>query len=649
MFEFIRTHQRLMQFVLLLLIFPSFAFFGLEGYTRLRDGGNAVAKVAGQSITQQELDAAQREQMERFRQMYGQQFDPAIFDTPGAKRDILNNLIAQKAMAAEAARNRLSVSDQSLQQTILDIPYLTTPDGKFDSERYKALLAVQGLTPAMYAARLRQDMALQQLNAAIQTTAFAPKSVATRLSDLNEQEREVQELAFKTSDYVSQVKITDDMLKEYYNRNGGQFEIPEQVKAEYVVLNSDSVAAQIAVTDADIKSYYEQNAKRYSVDEQRRASHILIAVNKDAPNADKVAAKAKAEKLLVQLRKNPGDFAKLAKENSQDPGSAERGGDLGFFGKGMMVKPFEDAAYKLKQGEISDLVQSDFGYHIIQVTAIKPASVKTLDEVKGEIAAEIKKQLAAKKYAELAEIFTSTVYEQADSLKPVADKLKLKIETASNLTREPNPATAPDAPFNNPKFLRALFSDDAIKNKHNTEAVEVAPNTLIAGRVAEYKAAAKRPFEEVRAIVRERVTQIEAAKLAKKTGEAKLAELKAKDDATGFAAVRIISRIKNQGLSGEAFTAVMKADVSKLPAYIGVELPAQGYGVYRINKVAQAATPDTARRQAEQQQITNALAQQEMLAYIDVLKKKAKAEILKPGFANTGGADGKGQSVPENK
>jgi peptidyl-prolyl cis-trans isomerase D len=630
MFEFIRTHQRLMQFVLLLFIFPSFAFFGLESYTRFRDRDAGIAKVAGQSITQQEFDAAQREQMDRFRQMFGAQFDPKMFDTPEARQNILDNLIAQRVMAAEAARNRLSVSDQTLQQTILSIPGLTTPDGKFDGERYRALLAMQGMSPAGYEARLRQDLALQQVNGAIQATAFAPKTVSNRLSDLNDQEREVQEALFKASDFVAQVKVTDEMLKAYYDKNGAQFEIPEQVKAEYVVLNSDALAAQTAVSDDDVKAYYEQNKKRYTVDEQRRASHILIKADKGASDTDKATAKAKAEKLLAQVRKNPGDFAKLAKENSQDPGSAERGGDLDFFGKGMMVKPFEDTVYKLKQGEISDVVQSDFGYHIIQLTGVKPGGVQSLDEVKTEIASEIKKQLAAKKYTELAEIFTNTVYEQADSLKPVADKLKLKIETASNLGRKPNPAVAPNAPYNQPKFLAALFSDEAIKNKHNTEAVEVAPNTLIAGHVLEYKPVSKRPFEEVQAVVRERVTQIEAAALARKAGEAKLAAAKSGGDNAGFGEAKTVSRAKTQNLSPAAVPVVMKADTSKLPAYVGADLGAQGYGVYRINKVSQPASVDTARRDAEQQQIANALAQQETLAYIAALKKKAKVEILAP-------------------
>jgi peptidyl-prolyl cis-trans isomerase D len=254
MFEFIRTHRRLMQFALLLFIFPSFAFFGLEGYTRFREGDNTVAKVAGHSITQQELDAAQREQMERFRQMFGTQFDPKMLDTPEAKRGILEGLIAQRVIAAEAAKQRLAVTDQTLQQTILATPGMTGADGKFDVERYKSLLAAQGMTPAMYEARLRQEMALQQVSAAVQGTAFAPKTVANRLSDLNDQEREVQELLFKASDYVAKVSVTDEMLKAYYEKNGSQFDIPERIKAQYVVLNGEAVAAQITVSDADIKS-----------------------------------------------------------------------------------------------------------------------------------------------------------------------------------------------------------------------------------------------------------------------------------------------------------------------------------------------------------------------------------------------------------
>jgi peptidyl-prolyl cis-trans isomerase D len=628
MFEFIRTHQRLMQFLLLLFIFPSFAFVGIQSYAHFGDGDDAVAKVAGKTITKQEWEAAIQQQMEQLRERFGAQFDAKVFDTPDTRQRILENLIAQRAMNAEVVRDHLSVSDQALQQAILAIPGMTTADGKFDVERYKSILAVQGMTPAMYEVRKRQDMAMQQLNSAIQETAIAPKSVAGRISDLNDQERLVQEIPFRNDAYMAQVKVTDDMIKAYYDKNIKQFEVPEQVKAEYVVLSSEALATQIPVSEADVRSYYDQNQKRFGVEEQRRASHILVAVKKDASAADVAAARAKAEKLLAQVKAAPGDFAKIAKANSDDPGSAERGGDLDVFGRGMMVKPFDDAAFKMKVGEISDLVKSDFGFHIIKLTEVKPATVKTVAEATPEITAEIRKQLAAKKYAESAEIFTNTAYEQSDSLKPLADKLKLPIQTADNLKRVPAPDALPTSPIANPKFLAALFSNDALKNKRNTEAVEVAPNTLVVGHVVEYKPVSRLPLEAVQSLVKARVTQTEAANLARRAGEAKLAELKKTPDGSAFGQEKAVSRTKENSIDPAAVGAIMKADTTKLPALVGVDLQGKGYSIYRINKVALPATVDAARRTAEQAQIANLLAQEEMLAFIDVLKQRAQVKIL---------------------
>ena len=629
MFEFIRTHQRLMQIFLMLLIVPSFALVGISGYQSSGDSANTIAKVGGKPITQQQWEEAQRQQIDRYRQQLGAQFDQKMFDTPEAKQAIMDNLIAERAVSAEVARAHLSVSDAALQKVILEIPGLTLPDGKFDFERYKALLAAQGMTPDMYDARLRIDMAAQQLSGAIQGSAFAPNAVAGRLSDINDQEREVQELLLPVADFLPQVKVTDAMVKAFYDKNAKFFEIPEQVKVEYVLFDSAAVGEQVSVDDAEVNAYYGQNQKRFTTGETRRASHILIALKKDASGAEKAAAKAKAEAVLAEVRKAPGDFAKIAKAQSQDPASAELGGDLDVIEKGALPKAVEDAAFKLKQGEISDLVNSEFGFHILTVTALKAPHVKALDEVKGEIAADLKKQKSAKKYSELAEQFTNTVYEQADSLKPVVDKLKLKVETVSNLSRNPSPAFGA-APFNNAKFLKAVFSDDVLKNKRNTEAVEVAPNTLIAGRVVEFKPAGKRPLAEVDALIRQRVTQEEAIKLAKTAGDVKLAAFKASGDASGFGAAKIVSRSKAGGVNRAALAQVMKADVSKLPAYVGVDVPGLGYGIYRIGKVQQSAQPDAARRQSEKDQIGSILAQQEMYDYVEVLKHKAKVKILKP-------------------
>ncbi|UMR29292.1 SurA N-terminal domain-containing protein [Massilia sp. MB5] len=616
-----------MQILLAILIIPSFALVGISGYQSFGDDANTVAKIDGQALTQQEWDAAQRNQLENFRQRMGPQFDQKLFDTPEFKNNVLENLIAERAISAEVKRAHLSVSDATLQKTILDTPGLTGDDGKFDYDRYRKLLTAQGLSEQGYEADQRRRMAMGQLAESVEATGFAPRTVSKLLSDFSAQEREVQELVLPAAQYLSQVKVTDEMVKAFYDKNSKFFEVPEQAKIEYVVFNAAAVAASVTATDDEVANFYKQNEKRFTTPETRRASHILVALKPGAGAADKNAAKAKAEAILADVRKNPADFAKIAKAKSEDPVSAEVGGDLNVIEKGSLVKPVEDAIFQLKQGEISNVVESEFGFHVLTVTQLKPASVKPLDETKAEVVAEVKKQKAAKQYSEMAETFTNTVYEQADSLKPVADKLGLKIETAEHLSREPSPMLG-TAPFNNAKFLKALFNDEALKNKRNTEAVEVAPSTLIAGRIVEHKPASKRPLAEVDAQIRQRVTIEEAAKLARKAGEEKLAAVKKSNDVAGFSEARLISRAKADSVPPQAAAALMKADTSKLPAYIGVEVPGQGYGVYRINKVQQPTQQDDARRKMEAERISQAQSQQEMFDFIEALKRKAKAKVL---------------------
>ncbi|KQQ32417.1 peptidylprolyl isomerase [Duganella sp. Leaf126] len=614
-----------MQILLAIIIVPSFALVGLESYKGFGDAATTIAKVGGQPLSQQEFDNALRNALDNYRQRMGQQFDQKLFDTPEFKQNILDQLIAERAIGAEVTRSNLTISDGQLQRAIID---LFGGAANFDMERYKAILASQGLTPAMNDARMRRDMALQQLGGAVQNTGFAPRTVATALSNIGSQEREVQELMLPVTDFVPQVKVTDAMVKAYYDKNAKFFEVPEQARIEYVVLNNEAVLNQVKITDADIAKYYDANQAAFTVPESRRAAHILIAVKKDASAADVAAAKAKADAIAAELRKAPGDFAKVAKEKSQDP-TSEQGGDLDIVTKGSLPAPLEAVVMKLKQGEISDPVRSDYGFHVLTVTALKPAVVKPLESVKTEVADALKASQASKKYSEMAETFTNTVYEQADSLKPVADKLGLKIETASNVSRVPSPQ-AGKAPYNNAKFLTALFSNESLTKKTNTEAVETAPSTLVAGRIVDFKPASRRPLAEVDAAIRQRVTMEEAAKLAAKAGAEKLAAAKKSGDAAGFGPAKLVSRSKPEGLNGVALQDVMKADTSKLPAYVGVDLPGMGYAVYRIGKVQQPAQQDAERRKQEAEQIGTIIAQQEMYEYIELLKQRAKVKILKP-------------------
>ena len=626
MFDFVRNNKRVMQGLLLVLIVPSFVLVGVESYQDRGDAASAVATVAGQKVTQQEWEEAQRRQIDQARQMMGPQFDQKMFETPEAKQAILNNLVAERAINAELARSHMTVGDAALAKRIGEFQQFRKPDGSFDMEAYKGALAAQGMTPAMFDQRLRRDLTLEQLTGSIQGTAFAPRSVSERLSSISDQEREVQEILFPVAQYLPQVKVTDAMVKAYYDKNAQLFTIPEQVKAEYVVFDAAAVESQVQVSDAEVTEYYNKNLKAYTTPEQRTASHILINAPRDAKPADQAAAKAKAEAVLAEVRKNPANFAEIAKAQSQDQGSAQAGGDLGVVEKGAFVKPVEDAIYALKEGEVSGVVQSEFGYHIIKLTSLKPAEQKPLAAAKDDIAADLKKQKMSKRYSEMAETFTNMVYEQSESLKPVADKLGLKIETVDGLTRKPNPQLG-QAPFNNEKFLAALFGTDAVKNKRNTEAVEVSPSVLISGRVVEFRPATKRPLLEVDAMIRQRVTLEEASRLAKAAGEQKLAAAKASGDATGFGEPKVVTRTQESSINTTAAIAVLKADATKLPAYVGVEIPGQGYGVYRINKVSQPANPDLNRRKQEAQQISGLVGQAELFNYVEALKAKAKAKV----------------------
>ena len=637
MLDFVRNNRRLMLLLLLVLVFPSFVFFGVESYSRFMDSSHDAAKVDGRAISVQEVDNVVRDQSERARQILGANYDPRQFEGPEARKAVLEQLIQQRVLANAVTSEHLTVSDARLLEEISNLPAIAQlprgKDGKIDDKAYLQLLQSQGMTPEQFDARMRFELATQQLGGSIAATAFVPKSLIERLMAVRDQQREVQALLFKPAGYTAKVQPDAAALKAYYDSHQQDFSVPEQAKVEYLVLSGEALAASQAVTPEELKSYYESNIARFRVDEQRRASHILISAPKDAPPAQRQAAKDKATKLLEEVRKQPDSFADVARKNSQDPGSAAKGGDLGFMGRGALVKPFEDAMYALKEGQISDVVETDFGYHIIKLTGTKPAETRPLEAVRTELEAELRKQFADKKFAEQADAFGNTVYEQADSLKPAADKFKLTIQTADNVMRQPNPAPGAQSPLNHEKLLKALFSDDAIKNKRNTEAVQVAPNTLVAARIVAYRPATVRKFEEVEAQVREGYVAQQAAALARKDGEARLAALKQADSAEGFGPVQTVSRTKADGMTPQAVEAVMRADAAKLPALVGVDLGAEGYAVYRITKVSQPPQADPARRQAEAQQLAQLAGQTDLQAFYESLKARSKVKLLTPAGA----------------
>ncbi|KQW36600.1 SurA N-terminal domain-containing protein [Rhizobacter sp. Root404] len=637
MFDFFRKHTWLLQVILGFVIL---AFVGggvYQGYgSFMGDDNSTVAKVDGRKITRNEWELAQREQIERVRRQMPN-VDPKVFDTPDMKRQSLDAVVRDRVMLAAADKLHLATTDDRLQRLFATDPqfaFLRNPDGSVN----KDALSAQGMSSEMFAQRLRQDFSQRQVAAGITGTVSAPLAVTAAALDAMFQQREVQVQRFATKDSIASVTPTDADIEKYYKdpANAAQFMAPETESIEYVVLDLDSLKKGVTVSDKELREYYAANERRFTTPEERRASHILVKVDAGASAADRAKAKAKAEGLLAEVRKNPASFADLARKNSDDPGSAEKGGDLDFFARdGLAAKPLEDAAFKLKPDEIGDLVESEFGYHVVKLTAVRGGDKKPFDAVKAELENEVRTQLAQKRFSEAAVEFTNTVYEQPDSLKPVIDKLKLELRTAQNVKRTPAPGAT--GVLANPKFLDALFGTDAVRNKRNTEAIEVAASTLASGRVVKYEAAHQLPLEEVKAGLRERLIVVQAAARARKLGEARLAELRAAPATALPDAAVIVSRAQTRELPGTLVDAVLKAPVATLPAFVGVDLGDQGYAVAKIVKVLgrDPATADATRAQA---QYAQAWGEAEAQAYYTALKSRLKVEI-RPSALPAGSGD----------
>ena len=627
MFESIRKHSKIVMIVMFLLIIPSFVLVGIDrNYFSSKSA--VVARVDGHDITQDDWDNAHRAETDRIRAQ-SPSIDGKLLDSPRARYATLERLVRDRVMQAAAIKMHLVASDAQLARTLQGIPAIAAlkrPDGSLDTEAYRALVGSQGLTPEGFESNVRRELSLSQVMGGVVGSAFAAQEPARIALDALYQRREIQVARFDAKDFAAKVTPTDDELQAYYKGHEAQFRQPEHAEVQYVVLDLDAVRASIAMSDDDLRTYYKENLERLAGKEERRASHILINAPKDSPAADREKAKARAQELLEQVRKAPNTFADVARKNSQDTGSAPSGGDLGFFKRGDMVKPFEEAAFSMKKGDISDVVESDFGYHIIQLNDVKTPKQPTFEEVRAKLETEAKHQQAQRKYAELAEVFSNSVYEQADSLQPVADKLKLKVQTAKDVTRTAVPGA--QGPLGNARFLEALFSADSVQNKRNTEAVEVAPSTLAAGRIVNYTPAATPPFAEVKARVRDLFVADRAAEMARKEGEAKLAAWKAAPaSATGFGPAVVVSRDKPENQPRPVVDAALQANTDTLPAFTGVALGAQGYAVVKVDRLVPRDPTDPAVLRQQQQQVSEAEAQAEALAYYELLKDRFKVQF----------------------
>jgi peptidyl-prolyl cis-trans isomerase D len=636
MFEFVRKNTRILQFVLVLLIFPSFVLFGIQGYSGFTEGGNAtVATVGARKIKQAELDAAHRRQVDMLRQqMPG--IDVALFDTPQMKRNTLDSLVREQVMLAAAEKAGYVTTDERLLREYMTDRQFDTfrrPDGSLNVQALEQALAAQGITKQGYDQLKREELMMRQVQGGLVGTVVAPATAVATAMDALFQQREVQVQRFEAKDYLAKVNPTDAELEAYYKdpAHSAEFQTPEKADIEYVVLDMDSIRKTISVPEDDLKRYYAENEKNYTTAEERRASHILINAPASMPAAERAQARARADALLAELTKAPATFADVARKSSQDSSTAAAGGDADLFiARGDTDKAYEEALFALKKpGDLSPVVETPQGFFILQLKATRGGEKRSYESVRADIEQQRKNQLAQSEYAKAATEFGNIVYEQSDSLKPAVDKLKLELRTAKGVTRMPAPDAA--GPLESKKLLDAIFNADTLRNKRNTEAVETAPNTLVSARIVSYQPAATPPLAEVKSRVREKVAAQQAAALARKEGEARLAEVRKAPGTDLGTPLKTISRAQAQDLPRPVVDAVLKAP--SVPAVEGVSLDDEGYVVARVTKVL-GRDPSTADAARASSSYAQAWASAEATAYYAALKSRFKVEVHAPAAAS---------------
>ena len=625
MFDLVHKHKRIAQFILALIMIP-FAFFGVDYYFRRSDGVAEVAKFEGGKITEAEFANAIREQQEMLRRN-SQGVDPAIFDNPEVRFNLLQQLLRERLVEKKGADLHFQASNAQVFEKIAADPRFREGD-RFSLDAYKRLLGQAGISEPQYEESIRRQILSEKIVDPIARGSIVPKASGAAFVTLVEQQREVEIANIEAEPFTRDVKVDDPQVKAFYDANAAAFKTPEEAKFEYAILTQDALLGQVAVSPDEVKAQYESAAKTYTQEEQRQAAHILIAVKPDATDAERAAAKKTAEDIAAQARANPAKFGELAKQRSQDPGSAAQGGDLGSNPRGTMVKSFDDAVFAMKPGEIAGPVQSEFGWHVIRLAGVTPARTRPFDEVKAQIETDLKRQKVGQRFAAAADQFQNLVYEQADSLAPVGKALGVTVQTSPLVTR----AQAQQIALGSPKLVQALFSPESIAAKRNTDAIEVGPNTLMAARLVEYKAAAPRPFEQVRDEIHRQLARAAAVELAQKAGREKLALLEQgkpdRDVGLAFSKPVVLSRSQQQpGLTPEAVTRIFQADAAKLPRYVGAPSERGGFAIYKLVKVILPPEAEPAKLAAARARIGEMQSREVFDAYIGALKAKAKVEI----------------------
>ena len=623
MLQAFRDHKRWLMFIAMVLIIPSFVVTGIYSYNRMSQSDNAIVEVGETRITPEQFDMAKRQQLERLRQQMGESFRANILDNQQAREDILRMLMDDAAISQTVAKNHIGVSEAEAIALIKNADALKK-DGKFSPELYEQFLRSQGKSDRQFVAEVQRDLEKEIVVAGVVNSNPVPKATVEQLYEILTNERHVRTLTVKAADFLAASEVKDDEVKGYYDAHKGEFLSPEHVKAEYIVLSPEDFK-NIKANPEEVEAYYEQNKNRWTVPEERRASHILIEFGDD-----KAAALKKAEGIAAEVKADPSKFAEIAGKESADPGSASQGGDLSFFGRGVMTKAFEDAVFTAEKGAIVGPVETEFGYHVIEVTDVHPASVQPFEAAKAEIEREYVEQMAIRTFSERADEFTNLVYEQSDSLAPTAEKFGLKVQTADFVTR--TGVTDPElGRIINDRVAAALFGSECLKEKRNSSAIEVQSNVLVAARVVEHFPEATRPFEEVKAVITEKLRTQKAAELALKAGEGKLAELRETKSLEGFGDAAWVSRRTPNGQETALIDAELSLPAAKLPAYVGARLTNGDFVVAWVDE-GRGRKPAANDLAGLARELRSIYGESDRAGYMEALKASLGTKILRPDF-----------------
>lgn len=629
MFDFVHQKKTIVQIVLLIAVLP-FMFWGVQSYRSDGDAGY-VAVVEGEEINRREYEQAMRNQQENLRNMLGDDFDSQLLDNPEMRLAVLENLIQKRLLQREASQVGLTVLDSRLAAEVQNISFFQE-DGKFSYERYQDLLQRQGMTPAMFEARLAGEIMEQQLLEGFTKSIVIPESIAKNILFLSETQYEINRITFSPDQYIAQIEPDETAIQSYYDNHYQDFMLPERVRVEYIVLSLDELVRQEQVSTEEIRRYFDEHQGEFGQPEERRASHILLTVPSDASEEQKMAIRSRAEQLLEQVSQNPGKLPELAAELSDDPGSAKMGGDLGFFSRGLMDKAFEEEVFQMQLDEISGLVETSYGFHIIKLTAVKDAEIAGFEDVRDHVEQIVKHQKAAERFGEIAEDFSNTVYEQNDTLQLAAEMFNLSIQKSDWINRKSKEPAA----LGNERMLQAIFSENTVRDRYNTEAVEVAADTFVAARVLEHRTPSAQSIELVKDQIIERLKRQLSAEMAEKKGREALDRLQAGEeinDSITWGEPMDVSYVQMQGMDVEALRMISQSELSNLPAFTGLPAKIGGFDLIRISKVTEPALENEGSKyESFVKQLQQVRAQEELSAYLAGLRQRYEVKIREESY-----------------